>query len=89
MAQRSHEPAHQRPLPRDYLPGGQKYHDAVNDSYRNGNPRQGMPVPEWIRQWEQIWERSGGKSNTNGKCNGRCCSLLDRVTDQKIGKPKL
>ncbi|KAL2047922.1 hypothetical protein ABVK25_011253 [Lepraria finkii] len=56
------DPARQPSLARDYLPGGQKYEDGPSN-----NPRQGAPIPQWLREWEQNWERITGVGNEERK----------------------
>ena len=58
--------AGQYPSAKDHLPGGQKYVNAVDAVYGNGNPRQGKPVPQWLREWEEKWQRITSEDNRNG-----------------------
>ncbi|KAL2052505.1 hypothetical protein ABVK25_007065 [Lepraria finkii] len=57
----------QSPAPKDYLPGGHIYRDALNNMRRHGNPRQGAPVPQWICEWEEKWQRITSEGKNNGK----------------------
>ena len=40
----------------DYLPGGQKYQEALAEFRRNGSPRQGSSVQQWLGDWIRKWQ---------------------------------
>ncbi|MCJ1450379.1 hypothetical protein MMC28_000710 [Mycoblastus sanguinarius] len=44
-----------------YVPGGQIYRDMVANARNEGNPRNGTPMKQWLRDWEKTWEGSGDK----------------------------
>lgn len=66
-AQNAQAPAHSSLSARDHLPGGQMYHDHINNVYRDGNPRQRMPVPQWLREWEEKWQRIPNQAGNDGE----------------------
>ena len=64
----SHQPPSQHfPAATGHLPWEQKYNNRLRKLESTGNPRQGMPVQQWLREWERKWERITGGTNTNGQ----------------------
>lgn len=51
--------------------------------HRSGNPRHGMPVPQWLRRWEDKWERASGGYNRNGVYRWIRRTLVRRMADQR------
>ena len=46
----------------DYLPGGKKYLGSVTP-----NPRQGMGIPQWLKEWELKWNRVTREGDKHGE----------------------